>query len=85
MLADLLHHIRDKLTLQQLSKIVYIYSCILHDPTFTPNIQTMCAKLLIHLIESILNNSHRDEHFDGKITLMHTYIYLLLYYFIKCY
>nr|CAG8553245.1 5905_t:CDS:10 [Entrophospora candida] len=72
MLADLLHHIRDKLTLQQLSKIVYIYSCILHDPTFTPNIQTMCAKLLIHLIESILNNSHRDEHFDVRDILIKT-------------
>ncbi|CAJ0885247.1 10109_t:CDS:10 [Entrophospora sp. SA101] len=66
MLADLLHHIKDKLTLQQLSKIVYIYSCILHDPTFTPNIHTMCAKLLIHLIESILSNSLKDENFDAR-------------------
>lgn len=53
MLADLVHHVRADLTVTQLSKIIHLYSCCLHEPAFTFGIQTMCAKLLLNLIETI--------------------------------
>jgi len=53
MLADLVHHVRTDLTIPQLSKIIHIYSCCLHEPAFPFGIQTMCAKLLLNLIETV--------------------------------
>ncbi|RKP06666.1 hypothetical protein THASP1DRAFT_18177, partial [Thamnocephalis sphaerospora] len=55
MLADLVHHVRAKLALPQLSRTVYMYSRNLHDSTLASSIQTMCAKLLLNLIESLLS------------------------------
>ena len=55
MLADLIHHIRADLSPAQLERTIYIYSCNLHDNTMIPSIQTMCAKLLLNLIECIIN------------------------------
>ncbi|OLL25000.1 Transcription-associated protein 1, partial [Neolecta irregularis DAH-3] len=54
MLADLLHHIREKLDFSQLRKTIQVYSCNLHDSTLAPGIQTMCAKLLLNLIDRIM-------------------------------
>ncbi|KAI9139518.1 hypothetical protein BKA69DRAFT_1040037 [Paraphysoderma sedebokerense] len=54
MLADLIHHIRNELSSNQLSKIVYEYTKNLHDPTLSGNIQTMCAKLLLNLLDSVV-------------------------------
>ncbi|KAN0059794.1 transcription-associated protein 1 [Thecaphora frezii] len=55
MLADLVHHVRQELTPQQLVRVVHIHSQILHDATLAPSIQTMCVKLLLNLVETILN------------------------------
>lgn len=61
MLADLVHHVRAELTVPQLSKIIHLYSCCLHEPTFTFSIQTMCAKLLVNLIEIICQKVDATE------------------------
>ncbi|CDZ98369.1 Histone acetyltransferase SAGA, TRRAP/TRA1 component, PI-3 kinase superfamily [Phaffia rhodozyma] len=61
MLADLVHHVRNELTAAQLSRIVHIYSCCLHEPAFTFGIQTMCAKLLLNLIETICSKTDKAE------------------------
>lgn len=52
-LADLIHHVRGKLSLSQISKAVSFYTKIMYDPTLQLSIQTMSAKLLVHLVESI--------------------------------
>lgn len=56
MLADLIHHSRAELSAMQLSRIVHVHSRVLHDPTLAPAIQTMCAKLLLNLVEAIITN-----------------------------
>lgn len=61
MLADLVHHVRNELTVAQLTRVVHIYSCCLHEPAFTFGIQTMCAKLLLNLIETICSKTDKVE------------------------
>ena len=59
--ADLIHHVRNELPLTQLARVVYVFSCNLNDSTFTPAIQTMCAKLLNTVIESIYSKGDAQE------------------------
>jgi transformation/transcription domain-associated protein len=54
MLADLLHHVRAELDSTQLRRTIAIYSANLHDESLAPSIQTMCAKLLLNLIDRII-------------------------------
>lgn len=54
-LADVAHQIRDKLTVEQISKIIYMYSQNMHDNTLEPKIQTMSAKLLLNLSDPIVS------------------------------
>ncbi|KAI8819858.1 uncharacterized protein EV422DRAFT_620718 [Fimicolochytrium jonesii] len=60
-LVDLIHHVRNNLTTAQLSKAIYMYSHNLHDSYFAPNIQTMCAKLLINLVDCVSNMTDKTE------------------------
>ena len=53
-LVDLVHHVREKLTMPQLANIVYLYSRNIHDPTLPLSIQTLSAKILRTLVESIV-------------------------------
>ncbi|KAG9303929.1 hypothetical protein G9A89_005839 [Geosiphon pyriformis] len=55
MLADLVHTVRNELTVEQLAQTIYIYSINLHDPTLHPNIQTMCSRLLLLMIDCSIN------------------------------
>ncbi|KAK5808732.1 hypothetical protein F5H01DRAFT_281683, partial [Linnemannia elongata] len=66
MLADLVHHVRAELTPTQLAKTVYIYSRNLHDQSLASSIQTMCAKLLLNLVDCIV----RIPNGEGKILLI---------------
>ncbi|RKP34561.1 armadillo-type protein, partial [Dimargaris cristalligena] len=50
-LADLVHHVRTDLSPQQLSMAVGVYAVHLHDATLASGIQSMCAKLLLNLID----------------------------------
>lgn len=54
MLADLVHHVRTELNPLQLGRVIHIYSCNLHNQSVTGSIQTMCAKLLMGLVECVL-------------------------------
>jgi transformation/transcription domain-associated protein len=54
MLADLVHHVRTELNTLQLARVIYIYCCNLHNQSITTSIQTMCAKLLMNLVECVL-------------------------------
>lgn len=61
MVADLIHHVRNDLPLAQLARVVYVFSCNLNDATFSSSIQTMCAKLLNTIIESIYTKGDQAE------------------------
>ena len=52
-LADLVHYLRAELTPVQLKRVVFIYSCHLHDPSLSPGIHNMCTKVLVALHECI--------------------------------
>lgn len=53
MLADLVHHVRQQLSFEQLSHITHLYSRNLHDLTLPYSIQTMSVKLILNLLECI--------------------------------
>ncbi|CAO3681372.1 unnamed protein product [Umbelopsis ramanniana] len=73
MLADLVHHVRSELTPAQLSRTVYIYSRNLHDQSLAPSIQTMCAKLLLNLIDCITKIPNKTEARDLLIRILDSF------------
>lgn len=52
--ADLVHHIRNELTITQLWRIVHVYSRLIHNPALSNNLHTMSAKMMFGLTEPIL-------------------------------
>lgn len=54
MIADLIHHVREDLSLTTLAHVIHIYSCNVLDPTLALSIQTMCSKLLLNLTENVI-------------------------------
>lgn len=59
--ADLIHHVRNELPIAQLNRVVYVFSCNLNDATFSSSIQTMCAKLLNTIVDSIANKGDAEQ------------------------
>lgn len=53
MLADLIHHVRDSLSPEQIRKTVEVYTKNLQDPFPGTSFQTMSAKLLLNMAECI--------------------------------
>ena len=62
--ADLVHHVRAKLGLDQLSKVIYIFSRNIHDDELPLSIQTTSVRLLLNLVDNIFHNDHPD-HMNG--------------------
>lgn len=60
-LADLVHHVRQTLTLEQLSKVIHSFSRNIHDPTLPITIQTTSVRLLLNLVDSTFHNDNRDD------------------------
>ncbi|KAH8009852.1 hypothetical protein HPB51_020200 [Rhipicephalus microplus] len=50
-LADLVHHVRQHLPLNNLSSAVAVFSRNVHDESLPASIQTMSCKLLLNLVE----------------------------------
>ena len=66
-LADLVHHVRGELGITHLSKVVYIFSCNIHDATLPLHIQTTSVRLLLNLVEKI----HKDpDKISGRVLLV---------------
>jgi len=65
-LADLVQHVRSELGMQHLSKVVYIFSCNIHDSTLPLSIQTTSVRLLLNLVENIF---HKNEP-EGRALLV---------------
>ncbi|OQR96405.1 phosphatidylinositol kinase (PIK-L3) [Achlya hypogyna] len=59
-LADMIHHVRDMLTLDQVSKIVAFYGKRIHDPTLPVPIQTTAIRLLLNLVDISAKNEDAD-------------------------
>ena len=65
MLADLMHHVRQELTTEQITRVINLHAQLLHDPTLAPSIQTMCVKLLLNLVETIV-----VKHADRSVVML---------------
>jgi hypothetical protein len=52
-LAELVHHMRETLTSEQLAQVVHLFCCLLHDPSLPPNIETTSVRLLLNLVQTI--------------------------------
>jgi hypothetical protein len=59
-LADMIHHVRDMLTLNQVSTIVDFYGKRIHDPTLPISIQTTSIRLLLNLVDISAKNDDTD-------------------------
>ena len=60
-LADLVHHVRHSLSLNDLSLAVTLFSKNVHDETLPSSIQTMSCKLLLNLVECIRSKSEQEN------------------------
>ena len=61
MLADLIHHIRENLNRDQIRKTVEVYTRNLHDDFPGGSFQTMSAKLLLNMAESIAKLEDKSD------------------------
>lgn len=60
-LADLVHHVRSELSLLQVSRVIYIFSRVIHDPSQPVTIQTTSARLLLNLVDHIFHNKDSND------------------------
>ena len=67
-LADLVHHVRADLTIPQLSRVIYIFSRNIHDPTLPLTIQTASVRLILNLVDHIYRTSEKGNR--GRLLLV---------------
>ncbi|KEP49326.1 histone acetyltransferase SAGA, TRRAP/TRA1 component, pi-3 kinase superfamily TRA1 protein [Rhizoctonia solani 123E] len=72
MLGDLVHHVRKELSPEQLRRIIYLYSCCLHNPSFSSTIHNMSAKLLANHVDVILEKYPKPEAASTLLALLET-------------
>lgn len=60
-LADLVHHVRNNLSLRDLSLAVNLFSKNVHDDSLPSSIQTMSCKLLLNLVDCIRTKSDQEN------------------------
>ena len=60
-IADLIHHVRAKLSIEQISKAVAFFTRNMYDTTLSLNIQIMSAKLLVHLVETVFKMTQSSQ------------------------
>jgi transformation/transcription domain-associated protein len=61
MLADLIHHLRDSLSKEQIRRTVEVYTKNLHDSFPGTSFQTMSAKLLLNMAECISKLEPKED------------------------
>ncbi|OAL46795.1 hypothetical protein IQ07DRAFT_682920 [Pyrenochaeta sp. DS3sAY3a] len=61
MLADLIHHLRESLSKEQIRKTVEVYTKNLHDSFPGTSFQTMSAKLLLNMAECIAKLEPKED------------------------
>lgn len=60
-LADLVHHVRQHLSIHVLAKAVNLFSKNVHDESLPTSIQTMSCKLLLNLVDCIRQRSETES------------------------
>lgn len=60
-LADLLHHIREQMSIEQLSSAVDVQLNNVVDNTLPLQLQTMCCKLLMNLVQALAGSANANE------------------------
>lgn len=72
LLAEVVHHVRMKLNMQQLSKAVHLFSRNVHDASLPLNVQTTSIRLLMNLVEGIYHkhNTEQDQAKAGAASVM---------------
>lgn len=61
MLADLIHHVRDSLTPEQIRKTIVVFTRNLHDDYPGTSFQTMSAKLLLNMAECMAKVESKQD------------------------
>ncbi|KAF2448613.1 hypothetical protein P171DRAFT_518105 [Karstenula rhodostoma CBS 690.94] len=61
MLADLIHHLRDSLSKEQIRRTIEVYTKNLHDTFPGTSFQTMSAKLLLNMAECIAKLEPKED------------------------
>jgi transformation/transcription domain-associated protein len=61
MLADLIHHLRDQLSKEQIRRTIEVYTKNLHDSFPGTSFQTMSAKLLLNMAECIAKLESKED------------------------
>lgn len=60
-MADLIHHVRNELSISQIWKTVRVYCRNMHDNTLATSFQVMSAKLLLNFMERIIGLPDKQE------------------------
>lgn len=60
-MADLIHHVRNELSVSQIWKTVRVYCRNMHDNTLATSFQVMSAKLLLNFMERIIGLPDKQE------------------------
>ncbi len=60
-LADLVHHVRGELSSAQLSKVIYIFSRNIHDPSLPLSIQISSVRLVLSLVDHIYRDHDQSQ------------------------
>ncbi|VEN46895.1 unnamed protein product, partial [Callosobruchus maculatus] len=69
-LADLVHHVRQQLSLADLTRAVHLFSKNVHDDTLATTIQTMSCKVLLNVVDCIRIRSEAENSNEGRELLM---------------
>lgn len=70
LLAEIVHHVRGELSLPQLSRIIYLFSRNLHDPSLNLAIHTTSARLMLNLVEPIYEKGIDQTSMDESRVLL---------------
>jgi transformation/transcription domain-associated protein len=66
LLSEVVSPLRDKLSLPQLSCVVWVLSSKVHEPTLPLSVQTLCVRVMLHLVDSICKHPLHPAPSDAR-------------------
>ena len=68
-MADLVHHVRSLLSVKQLSRVIYMFSRVLHDSSLKlpMTIQITAVRLLLNLVDIIFHSKSNQPNTDPQV------------------
>jgi transformation/transcription domain-associated protein len=67
-LADLVHHVRNELSMQQLSHVMNVFSRLIHNSSLSCGVHTVVGKMLFGLVDTIVQKESPTE--AAKVLLL---------------